>query len=161
MSSTSDPGGDPPPPQRFRDIVAVSAPRPFRVGQPLTSKLAIVAACMDDFLRLENDALFSAYTEQININHRLVETIEVLRTQSRRVLGRVTTLEFDLEDTLDRNERLLEYINTLEVNILSCPTHSGRDRLFRLPPNRQLVYPEVVDLTTEEELDEDEEDREE
>ena len=118
--------------------------------QPITSKLAIVAARMDDFLRQDN-ARFSHANAMLGVHYRLLLD-ELLQAQQALRLrdARIRELEFDLRSALDHNERLVEFNYVLEVSILDCDHHQ------HIPHNsvaRRLSFEsETIDLTSDEEL---------
>lgn len=117
--------------------------------QPITSKIAIVAQCMDSFVRAENDALTTLAVDQnVQIDY-LFQQVRDLSARLQRAVQRIHDLEHDLEVSLNHAEQLVEYANRLEVSILECPTHATR----HLAPGaqRRLDF-EMIDLTTEEEV---------
>jgi len=124
------------------------------MAQPITSKLAVVAECMDDFLRLENEALLNSVLEQARVVRALEEERTLLIRNVNVAVSRINALEADLESSLDHNERLVEQVYNLETSILECDHHPGREILFTIPPPvaRRLQF-EHVDLTTDEELE--------
>lgn len=129
------------------------------MSQPITSKLATVASLMDDFTRLENNALLDNAIQQGQQIQHLLDERSVLLTNLNHAIARINELEQDLRATFDHNERLVEQIYTLEVSILECPTHAHRFAtpeeqvaFFGLPPTARRLDFEVVDLTTDDEL---------
>lgn len=131
----------------------------FAMAQPITSKLATVASLMDDFTRLENNALLDNAIQQGRQLAQLLDERSILITNLNNAISRINELEQDLRATFDHNERLVEQIYTLEVSILDCPTHAHRFAspeeqavFFGLPPTARRLDFEVVDLTTDEEL---------
>lgn len=122
------------------------------MSQPITSKLAIVAHCMDSFTRAENDALTSIAVDQNRQIHLLVIERDQLAGRLRLAFERINELEEAVENQLDHAEQLTAYIARLEASILDCPhptAHGVR------AAQRRLDY-EMIDMTTEEELSESE-----
>lgn len=129
------------------------------MAQPITSKLATVAELMDDFTRLENNALLNNAIEQGRQLGQLLDERSTLIANLNNALARINELEQDLRTAFDHNERLVEQIYTLEVSILECPTHAARfatpeeqAAFFGLPPTARRLDFEMIDLTTDEEL---------
>lgn len=131
--------------------------------QPITSKLAAVAECMDFWVRAENDALWTDIVRQAEkataneaylrqVVRDLENRIDLLHRTNAGLLNRVAEVEYQLEDTLDRNERLVQQCTYLETSILLCPTHPGRAQLF--PDVQRRLDFEVVDLVTDDEMTE-------
>jgi len=131
--------------------------------QPITSKLAVIAQCMDEYTRLENNAHLANAISQARQIDRLLEERSNLITNINNALSRINDLEEDLRATFDHNERLMEQIYNLEVSILDCPTHrfrfatpTERDVFFNPEPVLRAAEFEVVDLTTDSEVSESE-----
>lgn len=129
-------------------------------GQPITSKLAVVAECMDMFVRLENEALVFSLMEANRQIAELQAQLGTSRQLNNGLLNRVQELSNLFETELDRNERLVNRVVALEQSVLACPGHQARSRLFRIERprpqpftrrvRRQLDF-EFVDLTTDSE----------
>lgn len=130
-------------------------------GQPITSKLAVVAECMDMFVRLENEALVFSLMEANRQIAELQAQLGTSRQLNNGLLNRVQELSNLFENELDRNERLVNRVVALEQSVLACPGHQARSRLFRIErPRQSLGMPrrvrrqldfEFVDLTTDSE----------
>lgn len=120
----------------------------FDMSQPITSKLAVVAQCMDSFVRAENDALTTFCVDQNRIIDLLRMSVLDLSNRLQRAAQRVHDLEVDLETSLDHNQQLVAYATQLEEHVLDCPYAP------RLAPaaQRRLDF-EMIDLTTEEEVE--------
>lgn len=123
--------------------------------QPITSKLALVASLMDSFVRADNKALHEA-SDTMSAQYRaLLDLTNRLQQQALLAERRISELEFDLRDTLDHNERLVETIYNLETSILNCENHAGRNIIFNVPPpvQRRLSFGAEVDLFANEVID--------
>lgn len=121
------------------------------MSQPITSKLALVASLMDQHVRADNNHLNLALGELGRQYRVLLDELHRERHQVRLSAARIRELEFDLRSVLDANERLVENNYALEISILDCPRHA---EVVVRDVQRRLDF-EVVDLTTDEELDED------
>lgn len=125
----------------------------FAMSQPITSKLALVASLMDSFVRSDNEALSVSYST-LSVQYRLLlDQVHHERAQLRLAQARIRELEFDLRSALDHNERLVEFNYVLEVSILDCASHPTVN-----PVARRLDFEDVIDLTTDEDIDLDEDD---
>lgn len=104
------------------------------MSQPITSKLAIVASLMDSFVRQDNKALHTEADMMAAQYRALLQTTDRFQASLLAAQRRISELEYDLRDTLDRNERLVELVYNLETSILNCDDHPGRDIIFQVPP---------------------------
>ncbi len=120
--------------------------------QPITSKLATVAALMDNFILEDNFAHVQEQAILVDTIHRLSEQVRVLCEQVSLLQRSTAAQADDLHDTLNQNERLIETVYRLETSILDCEGHPGREQLFSVPPAmRRLSFGEaqdLIDLTT-------------
>lgn len=125
-------------------------------GQPITSKLALVAERMDMFVRLENEALVFSMEQANRQIAELAAQLDTSRHLNNGLLNRVQELSGLFEAELDRNERLVNRVVALEQSVLACPGHQARSRLFRIERPRRAIPRQVrrrldfefVDLTT-------------
>lgn len=116
-----------------------------------SNNLAIVAEIMNQhYISQENRALTEQNSIQAALYRDLLQQFD--RVQQRLYVQerRIAELEFDLRDSLDHNERLVQLCYNLETSILECPDHPGRDLIFTVPPPvmREMDFQEVIDLTT-------------
>lgn len=121
------------------------------------NNLATVAEIMNQhFIAQENAALVQQHLIEASLYRDLLNQFNRVQQRVYAQERRISELEFDLRDTLDHNERLVQLCYNLETSILECPNHPGRDLIFNVPPPvmTQAEYQEVIDLTTEEELSE-------
>ena len=123
--------------------------------QPITSKLAVVAGLMDQFVRSENEA-YQRNSDVMAAQYRaLLEMTQRFQERMYAAERRISELEFDLRDALDHNERLIGTVYNLENSILECETHPGRDIIFSIPPpvarrlDFDLVAHEVIELSSD------------
>lgn len=122
---------------------------------PITSKLAIIAQCMDNFLRDENNALSEANRVLRNDLVTSSQNILYLTSHLRRSVARIREVEAELRYASDQNERLQERLYSYEVSRLlsdealaPSPPVSPPFRVVR----RRLTYESsdeetVIDLT--------------
>lgn len=122
---------------------------------PITSKLAIIVQCMDNFLRDENNALSEANRVLRNDLVTSSQNILYLTSHLRRSVARIREVEADLRYASDQNERLQERLYSYEVSRLlsdealaPSPPVSPAFRVVR----RRLTYESsdeetVIDLT--------------
>lgn len=124
------------------------------MSQPITSKLAIVASLMDTFVRQDNKALHTE-SQMMSAQYRaLLQTCDRFQASLLAAQRRISELEYDLRDTLDRNERLVELVYNLETSILNCDDHAGRDIIFQVPPPvARTLFGEELDLFANETID--------
>jgi len=127
-----------------------------KMSQPLTSKIAVVAQCMDEFVRRENNALSLAYeVAQSTAEFRLIQ-LQSARDLHSHLHRRIQELEDDLRESEEALRVSNDLCNTLEISILECEHHraaaaTSREltRLFQgFPPPDNY---EIVDLTTDSE----------
>ena len=116
--------------------------------QPITSKLAQVAQCMNEFVRRENEA----YTLALSIasatsDLRLVQ-LEAARDLTAHLYARIRELEDDLRESEEALRVSHELCNTLEISILECEHHRQAAAIHRERIRRALPM-ELVDLTTD------------
>lgn len=122
--------------------------------QPITSKLAIVAQLMDSFVRQDNKALHTEADMMAAQYRALLTTCDRFQQALLGAQRRISELEYDLRDTLDRNERLVELVYNLETSILNCDDHPGRDIIFQVPPPvARTLFGDALDLFANETID--------
>lgn len=121
--------------------------------QPITSKLAVVASLMDNFVRMENYALdvtLTSHAQQLQAQADIIRHMDIQLAQSTR---RIFELEDLFLESLDRNEGLAQLIAALEASILDCPHAHSNTLRVSVPVARRLNFEnEIIDLTTDEEL---------
>jgi len=122
--------------------------------QPISSKLAIVAQCMNEFVRRENEAYTLALSiSDATANFRQLQ-LQGARELIDRLQRRVRELEDDLTESEDRLTTAHEIINQLEISILECEQHDESTRVTRQQRARWHMAPmELIDLTTDEETE--------
>lgn len=140
------------------------------MSQPITSKLAIVASLMDKWVRNENKALHTQSDVMAAQYRALLDLTDRLQRQKLAAERRISELEFDLRDSLDHNERLVELVYNLESSILNCDNHQDRDVIFQVPPpvvrrlsfgsELDLFANEVIEISSDEETEVEPEDAE-
>lgn len=126
------------------------------------NNLAIVAEMVNQhYIAEENVALTQRTEIQSALYRDLLEQFNRVQQRVYAQERRISELEFDLRDTLDHNERLVQLCYNLETSILECPDHPGRDLIFNVPPPimSQAAFQEVIDLTSDSDAT-DEDDRE-
>lgn len=114
------------------------------------NNLATVAEIMaQHFIAQENVALVQLNDVQSVLYRELLNQFNRVQQRVYAQERRIAELEFDLRDTLDHNERLVQLCYNLETSILECPNHPARDLIFQVPPPvmRQLDFEEVYDHT--------------
>lgn len=135
-------------------LLLMSSPTPAqrRRVERDNNNLAIVAEMVNHhFIAEENVALTQQNQIQSALYRDLLEQFNRVQQRVYAQERRIAELEFDLRDTLDHNERLVQLCYNLETSILECPDHPGRDIIFNVPPPvmREIDFQEVYDLTSD------------
>ena len=124
------------------------------MAQPITSKLALVAQCMNEFVRRENEA----YTLRLAISDATADFRSVQLAGARDLIDRLQRRVQELEDDLRESEDALttahEIINQLEISIEECTMHEDSTRVTREQmriwhETTERTGMELIDLTTD------------
>lgn len=103
-------------------------------------KLAVVAACMDVYLRKENAQLIVQYDGLVKSYNDQRIRMACMQEDLDRAWDRIEELEELVRTIMDRNERLLEANARMEEQLLDQSDTESETDVSRPPVSRRLSF---------------------